>query len=83
MWLIHHVSKNLILNQGCSQKCNNNENIHVDKNECPSQGDLLKFQPFFSSILVIEWFTILSNIIVCLFVSSYSQGVEYWIKSDP
>ena len=21
--------------------------------------------------------------VVCLFVSSYSQGVEYWIKSDP
>ena len=20
---------------------------------------------------------------VCLFVGSYSQGVEYWIKSDP
>ena len=22
-------------------------------------------------------------IVCCLFVSSYSQGVEYWIKSDP
>ena len=22
-------------------------------------------------------------LIVCLFVGSYSQGVEYWIKSDP
>ena len=32
MRLIHHVSKNLILNQGCSQKCHNNENIHVDSN---------------------------------------------------
>ena len=21
--------------------------------------------------------------IVCLFAGSYSQGVEYWIKSDP
>ena len=31
MWLIH-VSENLILNQGCSQKYNNNENIHVDNN---------------------------------------------------
>ena len=31
MWLLHHVSENLIYNQGCSQKCNNNENsIHVD-----------------------------------------------------
>ena len=30
MWLIHHVSENLILNQGCSQKYNYNENIHVD-----------------------------------------------------
>ena len=30
MWLIHHVSENLILNQGCSQKYNNNEDIHVD-----------------------------------------------------
>ena len=35
---IHHVFKNMILNQGCSQKYNNNENIHVDNNECPSQG---------------------------------------------
>ena len=33
MWLIHHVSENLILNQGCSQKYNNNENIHVDNLE--------------------------------------------------
>ena len=24
-----------------------------------------------------------SGLFVCLFVSSYSQGVEYWIKSDP
>ena len=23
------VSKNMILNQGCSQKCDNNENIHI------------------------------------------------------
>ena len=33
MWLIHHVSENLILNQGCSQKYNFNENIHVDNNK--------------------------------------------------
>ena len=33
MWLIHHVSENLILNQGCSQKYNYNENIHVDNNK--------------------------------------------------
>ena len=32
MWLIHHVSENLILNQGCLQKYNYNENIHVDNN---------------------------------------------------
>ena len=32
MWLIHHVFDNLILNQGGSQKCNYNENIHVDNN---------------------------------------------------
>ena len=31
MWIIHHASKNLILNQGCSQKYNNNENIHVNR----------------------------------------------------
>ena len=30
MRLIHHVSEYLIFNQGCSQKYNNNENIHVD-----------------------------------------------------
>ena len=24
-----------------------------------------------------------SFLLVCLFVGSYSQGVEYWIKSDP
>ena len=29
----HHVCKNLILNHGCLQKYNNNENIHVDNNE--------------------------------------------------
>ena len=33
MWLIHHVYENLILNQGCSQKYNYNENIHVDNNK--------------------------------------------------
>ena len=33
MWLIHHVSENLILNQGCSQEYNYNENIHVDNNK--------------------------------------------------
>ena len=33
MWLIHHVSENLILNQGCSQKYNYNEIIHVDNNK--------------------------------------------------
>ena len=33
MWLIHHVSENLILNQGCLQKYNYNENIHVDNNK--------------------------------------------------
>ena len=33
MWLIHHVSENLIMNQGCSQKYNYNENIHVDSNK--------------------------------------------------
>ena len=33
MWLIHHVSENLILNQGCSQKYNYIENIHVDNNK--------------------------------------------------
>ena len=31
--IVHHVSENLILNQGCSQKYNNNENIHVDNNK--------------------------------------------------
>ena len=29
----HHVCEKLILNQRCSQKYNNNENIHVDNNE--------------------------------------------------
>ena len=33
MWLIHHVSENLILNQGYSQKYNYNENILVDNNK--------------------------------------------------
>ena len=33
MWLIHNISENLILNQTCSQKFNNNENIHVDNNK--------------------------------------------------
>ena len=29
----NYVSENLILNQGCSQKYNYNENIHVDNNK--------------------------------------------------
>ena len=33
MWLIHNISENLILNQTCSRKFNNNENIHVDNNK--------------------------------------------------
>ena len=33
MRFIHHASEILILNQGCSRKYNNNENIHVDNNE--------------------------------------------------
>ena len=33
MWLKHHVFENPILNQGCSQKYNYNENIHVDNNK--------------------------------------------------
>ena len=36
-----HVSKNLILNQGCSQKCNNNENIHVDNNKSVHHQEIL------------------------------------------
>ena len=42
MRLIHHVSKNLILNQGCSQKCNNNENIHVDSNKSVHHQKILE-----------------------------------------
>ena len=30
MRFIHHASKNMMLNQGCSQNYNNNENRHVD-----------------------------------------------------
>ena len=33
MWFKHHVSENLILNQGCSHKYNYNENIHDDNNQ--------------------------------------------------
>ena len=33
MWLKHHVYENLILNQGCSQKYNYNENIYVANNK--------------------------------------------------
>ena len=33
MWLIHHVSENLIFNQGCLQKYNGNENTHVNNNK--------------------------------------------------
>ena len=52
MWFIHHIYKNLILNQGCSQKFNNNENIHVDNNELSiTRGNLVKFQVLFSRIL--------------------------------
>ena len=38
MRLRHHVSENLIVNQGCSQKYNNNENIHVDNTKKISTG---------------------------------------------
>ena len=48
-----HTPRNLILNQGCSQVCNNNENIHVDNNKrVHHQGDLVKFQVFFSIYIV-------------------------------
>ena len=33
MGLIHHVSENLLLNLGCSQKYIYNEHIHVDNNK--------------------------------------------------
>ena len=33
MWLIRHVSENLMLNRGCSNKYNHNENAHIDNNE--------------------------------------------------
>ena len=74
MRLIHHVSKNLILNQGCTQKCHNNENIHVDSNKCPSPGDLVKFEVFFSISLLmfsIDWLIILSNIILVIFINKF------------
>ena len=38
LWLIHNVSRNLILNQGCSEKYNNTENIHVDNNKSVYHG---------------------------------------------
>ena len=38
MWLINHVSDNRILSQGCAQKYNNNENIHVDNNKIITPG---------------------------------------------
>ena len=38
---IHHIFKILILNQGCSQKCHNNENIHVDSNKSVNHQDIL------------------------------------------
>ena len=55
MWLIHHVSESPILSQGCLQKYNNNENIHIDDNNIKTleivreNGDkqmLIKFRDF-------------------------------------
>ena len=37
MRLIHHLSENLILNQGCSQKYNYNVNVHIDNNKIQTQ----------------------------------------------
>ena len=76
MRLIHHVSKNLILNQGCSQKCHNNENILVDGNKsaCQSPEDVAKFQVFFSISLLmfsIDWLIILSNRILVIFINKF------------
>ena len=39
MWLIHYVSKNIILNQEFSQKYNINENIHIDNNKINKSGN--------------------------------------------
>ena len=40
--------------------------------------------PMMRKLDIIKMYScILENVIVCLFVGSYSQGVEYWIKSDP
>ena len=72
MRLIHHVSENMILNQGCSQKYNNNENIHVDKTSAHHQGDLVKV--FFSIILLmfsIDWFAIFINRILVIFINQF------------
>ena len=76
MRLIHHVSKNLILNQGCLQKCHNNKNIHVDINKSVHHhaGDLVKFQMLFSIIFFmfsIDWFTIFSNRILVIFINKF------------
>ena len=62
--------KNLILKQGCSQKCNNNENIYVNNNKSVHhKRDLVKM--FFSSILSIDWFTVLSNMILVTFINQF------------
>ena len=46
MRFIHHVSENLILNQGCSQQYNNNENIHVDNSKIRTLEVLLAYSVY-------------------------------------
>ena len=56
MWLIHHVSENRILNQGCLKIYNYIENIHVDNNKIRTleimreKKGIMRFQSLFKHI---------------------------------
>ena len=82
MRLIHYVSKNLILNQGCSQKCYNNENIHVHNNKRVHHQEIFKIPSVLFNILFmfsIDWFTILGNrilVMLCLVGNIHTSALE-------
>ena len=62
--------------------CGNNTDR---KRHCYNNRHLIYHRSNLLYTLHVYNYTVVSfmSISLCLFVSSYSQGVEYWIKSDP
>ena len=73
MWLIDHTSDNLILNQRCSQKYNNNANC-VDNNEIITQEIELKIpsQLLLRSLHLARYFVRGSQMVILMHTNLYS-----------